>query len=360
MNIYICVFLFLLCASVFESILIKINNDIGWKMSGFYVAICSLLLVALAGLRPYNVGADTAVYFNDYFNTLNGGSPSRSFEFGYRAIEIIGARVGLNATAFFVLFAFCTFCLLSFFLCQYSPLPAFSLTYYYARFFMARDLNEIRQSLAAMFAIWSIKYMNKKNPGKFLMVVMMGALIHKVTLLMLVPYVVINIFKFENKIFIKYSIALIFSILSSIYLLPNVLNSLMPYLGNKTAYLTYDKYLNSSGFLNPVLIFEVCLSFLLVYILKYKKEFLTEIERNIIMTYMIGSLFLVLFNQYGVIGGRTSSLLTTVECIVVIYVAKYIVPRWARTLFLFCTVILVFYVINIYSQNIIDYLPYTW
>lgn len=320
------------------------------------IFVTTILLALFAGLRATNIGPDTISYYTDYWLRTMDLNFHSQFESGYSLLVKIFVIFNINANTFFLLFAFLTLSLLGIFFHRYSYLPIFSLAYYYARFFLTRDMNQIRQSLAAAILLFSLKYMAERDLKRFTFIVLIASLFHSVALIMFVPYVLINYFGFKSDegLPLKYGIVYIASLITSLFITP-IITFIFNLVGLGTDYLTASVYTSGGGLLNPVLLFQSVISFFLAYIMEHRDT--TLFRRTLYKTYMVGTLILLLLNQYRVLAGRTSTVLVTVEAIVVIDIIKTLVPRGGRTIVTVVVIVLTFFLIS-ESTLSIGYLPY--
>lgn len=348
MDIYIYVF-FILSLLVIISYL----TNIRW-----IVIVSAIGLGLFAGNRSINVGPDTIRYFASYTYSKGNTWGASRFEPGYVFFEKIFSYFDAPTSIFLTFFSLMSMLLLSIFLFKYSPIPMASLTYYYSRYFLVRDMNQIRQSMAAILLLYSIKYLTEKKIGRFIFIVLLAALFHKAALVMIIPYIFINLLHFNQKDLLKkYLISLVICLALSLIVSP-FLNRIFILFGIDTSYLTNDAFTTSLGLANPVLILEVVLSIILAILIFKKKAFLKDFEISIVLVYMIGSLILVLFHNYSVVSGRLSTLLTTSECILMIYLVKLCIPKKGQLISLILVSTIIFFLINYSGGSVLNYLPY--
>ena len=181
MSIYVFLFVILL---VLSSIEVLYQNK---KM----VIVGGILLAVFAGFRYYT-GYDFASY-KTFFDQMTGiqdvFNGSLDAESGYLFLNYIFLKMGLNYFAFVLFFAFVSIGLLVNFLYRNVPYPTLILLYYFARFFMARDMGQIRGSLASIILLYSIKYMKERQLFKFLAIVLLASFFHLTALIFILGYV---------------------------------------------------------------------------------------------------------------------------------------------------------------------------
>ena len=155
MLVYIFIFLILLLLSTFE-ILFK-NKKI--------VFINGSILAALAGFR-YRSGYDFNNYsnfydeLNDIGDVFNGSIDAES---GYLFLNYLFIKLGLNFYTFVLFFSIVSIGMLVFYAYKNTSYPSLILMYYYARFFFARDMGQIRASFVSILLLYSLKYIKKKE-----------------------------------------------------------------------------------------------------------------------------------------------------------------------------------------------------
>lgn len=344
MGIYIIIFGVLLLFAFFEYYI-----QMKWM-----VFVSATTLAIFAGLRGATVGTDTIRYFTSFIN-VKFGQNDRNFERGYILFERICAKLNFSSTTFFLIFSVISMFLLSLFLFKRAWLPTMSILYYYSRYFAVRDMNQIRESIASIIVLFSIKYIYEKKPLKFLLTIFIAAQFHNVAYIMLLPYLAINLFHFNrNRLGTKYMI-LTLACAGMSFVISPVIKIIV---GESSAYVSYEGFTQSLGLINPVLILEVTLSILLILLVKYRGENMNDFELTSIFVYLLGSDILVLLSQFASLAGRTSGAITTIEMLMVVYLVRAYVPKKFNFLALSVICCIIFFLINVLGNPLVNYLPY--
>ncbi|WP_237750463.1 EpsG family protein [Weissella cibaria] len=240
-----------------------------------------------------------------------------------------------------------------------APLAVAPMLYYLSRLYFTRDLNQMRQAVACAIVIYAVKYVAEKKILPFMVIILIASSFHTVALAMVIVYPLINWWGFKSgKITIKFLIGvLICALLSKV-----IVNPVTNFFVNSPSYSMYvseaEKFV-SQGFTNPVLIIEISISFLLAMmndwgIFKENDELRAQTK-----VYIIGSLFLLLMCNLLTIAGRTSSMLTTFEGVMVVLIVQQFIPTKTLRYFIFMGIAVgVFYFIVIQTGVYKDCSPY--
>ncbi|EHV2824638.1 EpsG family protein, partial [Vibrio parahaemolyticus] len=137
-----------------------------------YIKIAQLLLfsfvlVIFSGLR-FNVGWD----FDNYKMIFEERGNLQSIyemkmEPGYLLLNTLSKEISDNYTLLFFIVALLSISLKLIFIRKYSPYFALSLLYYFALYFLAKEMGQIRQALAVSLLLISTIYIIKEQWTKF-------------------------------------------------------------------------------------------------------------------------------------------------------------------------------------------------
>lgn len=320
--------------------------------------IVIILLVVLAGFRSYNVGPDTVRYIDDYRQILWGFSSPFNFEKGFYFIEKIGAIFDLRVYVFFLIVALLTMLFLSIAFRKYTTLPLLAMLLYFARFYLNRDLNQIRSGIASAIVLFSINFIYQRKPVKFILTVLIASQFHTGAYVMIFAYPIYFLaIKLKSKIMYLYIITLIMAGIFS-FAMKNVLVWVIDIIGEGGTYITYNGYVQGSGLLNPVLLMQVFISLIALY-LCLKKNQTGELVYTIIVVYMISTIILLLLSQYSVLAGRTSTILATCEPVIIIYLLRSFASKLMSTFLGIILAFMVFYVLFISTGQLnLNFEPY--
>lgn len=312
-------------------------------------------LALFAGLRFYT-GFDFQSYGN-FYEELNGFSDifngSIDAESGYLFLTYLFKSLGLNYSTFILFFAFLSIGLLLTYLYKNVPFPSIVLLYYFTRFYLPRDMGQIRSSIASIILLYAIPYLKERNLKKFSAIVLLASLFHISSLVFILAYILVVLF---NKVNIKKSIyfLLVALVIGSIANQPQLYSWILP--GRYSAYFTADNYTNGDWILNPVLWMQLAVYFGALFFTNIKKD---EQYRIHLILYLMSSFILISSGHLATIGGRLSAPFTTHE----IFVVPYFLLNFTRNKLLNVMIFLgfsvvIFILIFIISGTYLDYIPY--
>lgn len=190
--------------------------------NNIFEKISILFLIIVAGLR-YNTGRDYLNYYQIYDWIKDGGE---RFEIGFYYLFKILGDFGFSYQ--FTLFLISTFVILVIYFSIIRPIPLryryvslFFFLIIYENYFNIAANSLLRQSLAIVFFLVSIRYIVHKNFIKYLLVIIIGSLFH-LSILLLIP------FYFIKKINIKMMYFIVF-LIPFFYTFPSLLSEMLRY-----------------------------------------------------------------------------------------------------------------------------------
>ena len=348
MLFYLSIFIILLTLALVE-VLLK-NKRISVLTSG--------LLALVAGLRFYT-GYDFNSYSTFYSevstisDVFNGSIDAES---GFLFINFIFKSMGFNFYFFILFFSVLSILLLSNFAYKYTPYPSLILVYYFARYFLVRDMGQIRSSLACIILLYAIPFIIKKKPIQFLLIVFIASLFHVTAWVFVMAYIFNSVFK---KLTIKNVLSLlcISLFIGIIVQVPNLYIWAIP--ERYSAYFTSDSYTNGQWILNPILWMQLALFFSASFFIHptddtEKNKFDVNLK-----IYLMASLILIAAGTLGTVGGRLSTLFATSEVLLVPYLFANLSKNKLINIIFFCGfTVVVFCLIFILSGTYVQYVPY--
>ena len=295
-----------------------INTRSKAKKYSDYILIISLIVLAFgAGWREIN-WADTDVYrlaFKDYtsniFNYSIADKPWGYNEKGFYFIGVIVKTFTDNIQIYLTVVAGLSLFFLYKSLKRYSIFPLIGLCAYIARFFMGRNLVQIRAGLAYAIIIWGIKYIQEKKFWKYLLVVYIASLFHTSA------WIALPLYFFSNWININKTIVvvglIIAFILGAFFQTP-----ISKFVTDNASDLSITTYTQGSyvseakGLGNPMIYFQTFL--LLAYtFLEDRIRPVTQYYQIIRDGYFYSTLILIIFCSFTALSGRTSTMFATLE-----------------------------------------------
>lgn len=321
-----------------------------------------LALVLFAAFRSVNVGIDTKTYANDYVQELWGYMPTQRFERGFELFQKIISSMNAPLWVFFFLVAFFTLSILNQSYSKYTNLSVVALLYYFSRFFINRELNQIRSGLAAAILMYSLKWVNQRKFWPFFFTVIIATQFHSAALIMLLVYpLVIIVSKMKTKILFFYVVVLVGSVMFSI-VGQKLVTMIVQWFGHGVAYVNYSGYIEGNGLANPVILLQIVISFSATYIYsKQKKQSVVRplINESVLSMYILSTVILISLSNFAVLAGRLSTLLATAEPLLIIATLKAILPDSVIVISMVVLSAFVLYVVFVHTGQLsMNYEPY--
>lgn len=295
-----------------------INTQSKAKKYSDSILIISLIVLAFgAGWREIN-WADTDVYwlaFKDYtsniFNYSIADKPWGYNEKGFYFIGVIVKTFTDNIQIYLTVVAGLSLFFLYKSLKRYSILPLIGLCAYIARFFMGRNLVQIRAGLAYLIVIWGIKYIQEKSFWKYLLLVFIASLFHTSA------WIALPLYFFSNWININKTIVVVGLIIAFILgaFFQTPISTFVTDNASDLSITTYTQgsYVSEAkGLGNPMIYFQTFL--LLAYtFLEDRIRPVTQYYQIIRDGYFYSTLILIIFCSFTALSGRTSTMFATLE-----------------------------------------------
>lgn len=285
-----------------------------------FIYVGLVLMILVAGLRSIYSGADTIRYYYDYSNISEGFAPLNSHEHGFILLEKIFTALHLPIWCFFFFIAFTTILILavSYYKFLFPTTIGFAILYYYSRFFIGRDLNQVRSSLAAAIILLSLLFVARKKILPFILMILIASSIHSAAIIALLIYPIYIFWGHlsdKRKVY-SYLFILIVSAILSYVIAPYISNINS---GRLDAYTQSTFYTSTvKGLFNPVIWLQVIISLLALYKYILQKKECNRYFEAALVVYMISTVLLILLSQYYTLAGRTSTLFATVEPVLLI------------------------------------------
>ena len=287
------------------------------KNKNVYLIIACLVLTIGAGWRS-SQWADTGVYvagFLKHTNTIFDYSFSdKPFGYSEKGFYFLGVLIKSFTYNYHIYLAFIAGLSLFFLykgLRRYSVFPLIGLCAYIARFFMARNLIQIRTGLAYLLIIWGVKYIQEKKIWKYLLLVWIASLLHTSAWIALPLYFLSNWVHINKKI-VLLGLGIAFIIggfiqgpISS-FIIDNASDL------NVTTYTQSGYITEAKGLANPMIYFQ-CFLLLSYTFLERRIASRTKYYRVIRDGYFYSTLILISFCSFTALSGRTSTMFATLE-----------------------------------------------
>ncbi len=173
-----------------RKIIFRKNDKLYTSLSGIYMSLCALILIAINVLRADSVGKDYSRYIY-YFGRIGrdelssievqwiAGSP------GYWVLNKVLYELGLDYHWLFSIIAILTIYFLIRAIKEQSNNWALSLYIFFCFSYYYLTFSMIRQMLAMVIVLYGFKYLTDNNPKRYILIVLLAALFHATSLVCL-------------------------------------------------------------------------------------------------------------------------------------------------------------------------------
>lgn len=281
--------------------------------------VLCLLFCIFAGFRDPDFWADTDYYLKAFASTSDifnidfedAGVLEIYREKGFLIISSV-IKTFSNSNVFYLLsISILTFYVFYKVLRKYCIYPLIGFCIYLSRFFLVRNMMQIRSALAFFIVLYFTNLVTEKKFGKFLLIVLLASSIHYSALMFLPAYFICKMELSQKQV-----LKIVLSVFLFTFLVANVVVLYIVNIPELKAiiytYIDENTYGYSSGLTNPMIYFQVCL--LIFY--TYKETSLKHIDDNyyaIRSMYLFGTCLLIVFNLFAVLAGRLSTIFSTYE-----------------------------------------------
>jgi len=222
---------------------------------------CIVVLILVASFRAYNIGLDTMTYKFVYYNNANGIGHT-GFELFFDLLFNICNALSLDYSVVISIFSIVCYTLAANYIYKNSINPVFSLLLFVTLGIYAQTLNIMRQALAIIVCLYSVKYIKTGEFIKFIGVIFIALLCHA-TALIFIPAYFVRYFKL-NKYTISF--AVLFTCAMSI-LLPII----SKFISGFTTVDYYGRYFEDTYYQNEVSLLAILftLGLFAIFIIMY-------------------------------------------------------------------------------------------
>lgn len=313
------------------------------KQRVYVLAFVCMILAIGAGFRSF-YWMDTFKYLefflsDDITPTLSGYTlssvPKGYDERGFHLLSVIIKSFSKDVRVYFLAISSLTMFFLFKDLRKYSLYPVLGLFCYIARFFVGRNLIQIRAGLSYVVILWGLQYIYKKDLLRFLIVIFFAYQLHHSALIAIPFYFIHNYLTIKRKhIYIGLGIAFILGAFFqgpiSIFVTDTAYDFNMA-----TTYVQGGYVSKALGLANPMIYFQSIL--LLIYV-SLEKQLAPRYRYYYVFRngYWYSTLILITFCSFTALSGRTSSQFATLEFAIIPSLIFYI-PKSYRLIALFGT-----------------------
>jgi len=155
----------------------------------YYLAFCSFIPLFLVSAFRWDVGTDFKNYLSNYQNVIHGGNTR--FEIGYNFFLEFLALFQAHPIWVFILTSLVFNILVFIIIYKYSPIPSLSILILLGSNIYFFSMTGIRQAIAVAICFFSIQFIFKKQPIKFIFSVIIATIFHKSALIALPLYLIV-------------------------------------------------------------------------------------------------------------------------------------------------------------------------
>lgn len=282
--------------------------------------ICVVLALG-AGFRSM-IWPDTLVYakgFLDHTSSILEYSfqdrPLGYTEKGFYFLGVIVKSFSNNVTLYFLAVSLFTFFFLFLDFKKYALYPFLGICAYLARFFVGRNLIQIRSALSYAILILGIRYITERDWKRYFAIVFIAYLFHRSALIGVPLYFISHIDFKKWHIVLVTAIAFIIGGFFSDILKEYIIDKSQD-LDVATTY-TQGKYIAKAlGLKNPMIYFQVFLLFSYTFCEKRLKNVVPHYY-TIRTAYLYSTFILIAFSMFTALSGRTSTIYATLEFVII-------------------------------------------
>lgn len=236
---------------------------------------------------------------------------------GYYFLSVLVKTFTSNYVVFFFVVAALGYYFVYKGIWKLSAFPLFALALYISRFTLGRQFIQMRAGIALSIVFWGLQYVTKKDLKRFLITIGIAFLFHSSVLLAL-PLYWMNKIRIKRKhiywgIAIAYVLAAFFTPVIRSFIADSTadIEAAVNYTREKNAYKSAGM-----GLANPMVYYQTLVLLIFTYyerrLSRYTKHYITL--RN---AYFFSTAFLIIFSSYAILSGRGSTVLATVEIVIV-------------------------------------------
>lgn len=297
--------------------LFAVHVDIHKKYRDILLIFSCCFLSIIVGCRSMD-WPDTTIYADSFKYTPTipeysvSDTPFGYDEVGFYFLASLIRTFTSNCTLYFTVISGITFIFLYKSLRRYSIFPLVGLCVYIARFFLSRNMMQIRAALAIAVIVYALRYVAERNFKKYLIYIAIGSLLHY-SILSALPFYWFNKIPFSHKtVFMMTVGAIVFAAMFN-PLIHNMIGEYSIMLDITTSYTVgSSEYTIGKGLANPMIYFQIFI--LLIYtLLERKLKCIVPFYITIRNGYLYSTIILILLSSFNVLSGRISTIFSTME-----------------------------------------------
>ncbi len=332
-----------------------IGESVAVKRSQRMVALLFiwLFLALFAGLRYDNPDWEN---YTIMYDEIASGSGFGSLDIGFNLLCKLLSAISTSPVLMFLTVAILStgFNLESF--KKYSPYFLICVLYYFVHLYVLKDMIQIRAGLASAICLFSIRFLNQQRYRKFVFIWLIAITMH-MSAFVWGLVLVLHLLKWSRQ---TLTFTLVISLLIGlVYPLGQIIKMIAGGIDERLdAYISYGDggYAAELGvFTNMATIKSLLVAGCLLIFYK-RLELINGYFRTLCYAYMAGTCWLLLFNDFAIIGARMSNILFSVEPVLISYLVFLFSKRsrWIIALLLIAITFLMF-TLNIAPDKVVPY-----
>lgn len=290
-------------------------KDIHKRILLICMCVCLTLCVGFRSLNwpdTYTYMKGFTKYTNNLFDYSFADIPLGYNDKGFYLLSACIKTITADYQIFFICISGLTFLFLYKSLVHYSIYPLLGLIVYMSRFFVSRNMMQIRAALAIALVVYALQYVSKQELKKFLLIVSLAFTLH-FSMVLAIPLYWMNKLEITSK-WITYGIigAFIIAFLFSGLVVDKITMLSLQYDLATTYTNETSGYTIGKGLANPMIYYQT----ILLLIFTYNESSLQNripYYRTIRNGYFYSTLVLILFSSFSALSGRTSTIYATFE-----------------------------------------------
>lgn len=285
-----------------------------WVLVG---ACLTLVYIATTRSDAWN---DTKAYYQSFRFFIRPFLEDQSLDYsthyyGDKGIMLISGLVKSftkSRLIYFFTFSALTISMLYADLRKYCMVPLLGLLIYVARFYMSRDMMQMRAALAIVIAIYSIRYVERQELWKFLGCIFIAWTMHH-SMLFALPLYFLRMIKINKKmIFILLGVAFVVAATMSAFIFSSIADYSAQNEIGETYTMKQSQFTTGKGLLNPMIYYQtfVLLAFTL---LEQRLRLVVPYYDTLRDGYLYSTLVLIVLCPFLVLSARISTIFATFE-----------------------------------------------
>ncbi len=241
-------------------------------------------------------------------------------EHGFFFLGILCKSITSDVTFYFCVISFLTFVFLFQDIKKYNyTYPLIGLCVYVSRFFVGRNLLQIRAGLCYAIILLGVRYISKRDWFHYFLIVFIAYLFHS-SALVAIPLYFLPLLNLKKKhIFLFIGLAFLITIFFTPFLqgfITDTGSDLDTSIKGFSSYLTEEEQEKAKGLANPMIYYQVFLLFAFVVNEKKLKAIIPHYY-TIRDAYFYSTFILITFSMFLTLSARTSTLFATFEIVII-------------------------------------------